>query len=467
MTVMEKKLVLIKPPTVLKAETVLISCQSEICVASSAEKSSILAIVKSGELEISCTNQVDVFRASRMSLLALSADREYTLRATGTEGFELLCLHLVGVHYRHEPEGDFPYAIVNPVIESASDEDLALRLMEAIFRELEGKRRDWRQVTDKLCEAMFLDIHRRAADEPDADTAEAIVSKICLYIEENYSGNISLNDLSAIVFVSPYHLSHIFKASRGVSPIQYLIGVRIERAKEMLKNTTLSVAEIAAAVGYPNTNYFNDIFKRSAGVTPGRFRKNASEPRPLHDGFFSAAEAEAEKDGKPATGIRVLHGKTYFFNEKGEATTGWQDTEQGRMYFLVDGAAATGLTRAGGAWYYFDENHHIVTGLTQVDGHLYFFKPTGEAKRGWHKLEDGNWMYFGSDGRAVTGWLNWRDNWYFLGDDHIMLHGLVELNGNQYYLDPGVGDGALLTGLVAIGDNEYFEKYRIRLPQES
>jgi AraC-like DNA-binding protein len=470
--------VLVKNPAVLKSEKILVSCKAAIRIAPSAGKGSILAAVKGGIVEIATGNHptgAHVFSVLPNTLLALGSDKEYTLKATEETGFELQCLHLSGIQYRRCPEGVFPYAASNPVIELGADAPPALGAFDLIFQELELQRKEWLPLSGKLCECLFLYIHRAVNDERNLDTAEAIATQICKYIDAHYNHNISLEDLSEIVYVSPYHLSHIFKMRMGISPIQYLISVRIEKAKAMLKGTNMSIAEISCAIGYPHANYFNEIFKRATGVTPGRFRKSASEPMPLSTGYFTMKDGNTGGETKPQeTGLRIIGGKTYFLDENGQMAIGWRDTKQGRMYFTMDGTAATGLTNADGAWYCFDENHCFLTGLQAIGadpqtgegGDIYFFKSDGKAKIGWWRFDDGNWMYFGNDGRAATGWVYWKNNWYYLGADHLMVRGLVEVNGNQYYLDPGVGDGAMLTGAIAVGDKEDIKRVLIRQPQE-
>jgi AraC-like DNA-binding protein len=108
------------------------------------------------------------------------------------------------------------------------------------------------------------------AVNPVSSTVPQIVKG---YIEENYVVDLSLNDLASVVYVSPYHLAHLFKMEIGMSPIQYLIKCRIDKAKKLLAGTNLSVQEISVEVGYPNANYFNLLFKKIVGESPGKFRK--------------------------------------------------------------------------------------------------------------------------------------------------------------------------------------------------
>jgi AraC-like DNA-binding protein len=94
------------------------------------------------------------------------------------------------------------------------------------------------------------------------------------YIERNFHEELSLSFLASLVFVSPYHLSHLFKDEIGMSPIQYLIHCRIEESKRLLEHSDQSIREISANVGYPNANYFNLLFKKVTGHSPGKYRKN-------------------------------------------------------------------------------------------------------------------------------------------------------------------------------------------------
>ena len=94
------------------------------------------------------------------------------------------------------------------------------------------------------------------------------------YIDENYSADISLNDVAGYVYLSVSHFSRAFKKMYKTSPIQYLLSVRIEKAKELLVETNLKINDIATAVGFGAQQRFNDIFKKHVGVSPSSFRHN-------------------------------------------------------------------------------------------------------------------------------------------------------------------------------------------------
>ena len=97
------------------------------------------------------------------------------------------------------------------------------------------------------------------------------------YIQNNYNNDISLSDIAGYVYLSTSHFARAFKKQYGKSPIQYLLGVRIEKAKELLEETNLKVGDIAAAVGFSAQQRFNDIFKKHLGVSPSEYRQNYKE----------------------------------------------------------------------------------------------------------------------------------------------------------------------------------------------
>ncbi|MDV2993808.1 MAG: HTH-type transcriptional activator RhaR [Chroococcidiopsis sp. SAG 2025] len=97
------------------------------------------------------------------------------------------------------------------------------------------------------------------------------------YIEANLDRNMSLTQLAEIVRLSPYHFAHLFKKSTNISPHQYLIRCRIERAKQLIVIGNLSLAAIAQTVGFASQGHFTYHFKRLVGVTPKVFWQQAQE----------------------------------------------------------------------------------------------------------------------------------------------------------------------------------------------
>lgn len=92
------------------------------------------------------------------------------------------------------------------------------------------------------------------------------------YIDKNYNKDITLKEIADYVALSPSYLSKLFKEQFKITVIDYLTEVRINAAIRLLDNSKLAIKQIAARVGYNDSNYFSKVFKKNTGQTPTEFR---------------------------------------------------------------------------------------------------------------------------------------------------------------------------------------------------
>ncbi len=119
---------------------------------------------------------------------------------------------------------------------------------------------------DKVIEAC-----RNITSKREEQTS-GVIARAKAFIEDNYSKDISLDDVSRIVDISPYYFSKLFKEETGENFIEYLTNIRIERAKQLLQNKEVSIKNICVETGYSDPNYFSRIFKKQVGITPTEYR---------------------------------------------------------------------------------------------------------------------------------------------------------------------------------------------------
>ena len=93
------------------------------------------------------------------------------------------------------------------------------------------------------------------------------------YIVNNYTKNISLNDISCMLHLNSSYFSKKFKTVTGTGFIEYLSNIRINHSEKLLLETDLSITDIAFKSGYDNSNYYGDAFKKKKGVSPTYFRR--------------------------------------------------------------------------------------------------------------------------------------------------------------------------------------------------
>jgi AraC family transcriptional regulator len=92
------------------------------------------------------------------------------------------------------------------------------------------------------------------------------------YIHDHLEQEIKLADLAELLGMSQFHFSHLFKQTIGIAPYQYLLQQRIERAKQLLKQTDQSVIEIALSCGFNSHSHLSKQFRQITGLTPTAYR---------------------------------------------------------------------------------------------------------------------------------------------------------------------------------------------------
>lgn len=134
---------------------------------------------------------------------------------------------------------------------------------------------------DELNEAVAEMTRRLDAMSPKEKTEEAaegseaasfVVRAALAYMQEHCAGHISLSDVADNVYVSQWHLSKLINRHTGQSFFDLLGGMRIERAKSLLRDPSMRVHEVAEAVGFSDVAHFSKSFKRIVGKTPGEYR---------------------------------------------------------------------------------------------------------------------------------------------------------------------------------------------------
>ncbi len=132
----------------------------------------------------------------------------------------------------------------------------------------------------ELLKKWFMDKMREAAAamvKSGEDHANDLIRKAQEYIDNHFQKDMSLDDISRELNISPYYFSRLFKEETGENFVEYVTGRRIERAKHLLKNPDKSIKEICAEVGYSDPNYFSRIFKKYQGVSPTEYKENVGD----------------------------------------------------------------------------------------------------------------------------------------------------------------------------------------------
>lgn len=159
------------------------------------------------------------------------------------------------------------------------DEELA-KLCRQLCREI-----SLREKADRLCvEALAIDIASlllrrysvaagRANSIPRGGLTRNNARRVIEYVEANLGRSVTLWELADVAELSTHHFVRMFKRSLGVTPYQYLLQRRVERAKELLRNRPTSLAEVGLSTGFTSQSHFTSTFHRAVGATPAEFQR--------------------------------------------------------------------------------------------------------------------------------------------------------------------------------------------------
>lgn len=103
------------------------------------------------------------------------------------------------------------------------------------------------------------------------------IRNICTYIENNLDENLDVQRLSNVLGLSAAHFSRQFKAASGRAPHQFILELRLERAKRLLRNTTNPIAQVALECGFSHQEHLTNVFRRKIGMTPAEFRRSSTQ----------------------------------------------------------------------------------------------------------------------------------------------------------------------------------------------
>ncbi len=99
------------------------------------------------------------------------------------------------------------------------------------------------------------------------------INKTIIYINENYSEDLSLEDASKMAMLSQAYFSFLFKQITGKTFVEYKNSLRVAKAIDLMRDKSMSITDICYTVGFNDTAYFSKIFKKDTGISPSRYRK--------------------------------------------------------------------------------------------------------------------------------------------------------------------------------------------------
>ncbi|NLB91504.1 MAG: AraC family transcriptional regulator [Clostridiales bacterium] len=154
-----------------------------------------------------------------------------------------------------------------------------LSYMQEILLELKNNAPYAQNIAQGLLHVLVAKIQRKkeisletSADKGEKTTFE--MAQVKRYIELHFKEDLSLDTLASIAHLNKFYLSHSFKRDFGISPINYLIYLRLRESKFLLADTDYSIAQISHFLGFSSPSYFSQRFKNQEGISPRDYRQN-------------------------------------------------------------------------------------------------------------------------------------------------------------------------------------------------
>jgi AraC family transcriptional regulator len=160
------------------------------------------------------------------------------------------------------------------------DDPAGSRILEILAREATASealpRLFIEQTLDLLCVHLIRahsSLGAFASPKPRRGLADWQVRRVSEFMNEHLDRDVSLDQLAAVVRLSRFHFCTAFRQATGQTPYQWLMALRMDRARDLLRNPKLPIVQVALAAGYATPSAFAAVFRRMEGVSPSEFRR--------------------------------------------------------------------------------------------------------------------------------------------------------------------------------------------------
>lgn len=207
---------------------------------------------------------------------------EHTELSSPDEPLEYIVLGIRGLSFSNltpVSEGGHPFSFFN----LRDEQKDILRYLNAMVQEATSQQMSYELMCHNLLEILLIKILRHQHFDLEVgkqSKATKDISFIKHYLETYYHESIQLEDLASMTHLSRFYISHSFKKEIGMSPMEYLIDIRIKESKILLRTTNYSISQVADIVGFTTPTYFSKQFRKSTGISPTDYREQFQGVKP-------------------------------------------------------------------------------------------------------------------------------------------------------------------------------------------
>ena len=199
----------------------------------------------------------------------------HTERSSSANKMHYIVLGIDNLQFHFDRKGTFlPFQI----FELPSQREIILPLLESIIKELQKKENSYEEICQHYLHILLLLIQRITGKEFILSAPSSIpyeCERAKSYMEEHFREPVTLELLAKLLHWDKFYFSHQFSNAYGISPIHFLLNLRVEHSKQLLRTTDYSITQVAESSGFSSQNYFSQIFKKNTGISPRQYRQEA------------------------------------------------------------------------------------------------------------------------------------------------------------------------------------------------
>lgn len=198
---------------------------------------------------------------------------EHTETSLAANPLEYIVMGIEGLELDMDDTTDHSFCIIN-FREESTDVHFYLRSM---LMEIEQKNTGFETICQDLLDILLIKLLRKTNFTKALSSSREDLSPDTIavrrYIEGHFREPLSLDILAENIHINKFHLAHIFSKEFGISPINYILKLRIKESRELLRTTNFSLSQIARTCGFSSPSYFSQRFRAAEGMSPAEFRK--------------------------------------------------------------------------------------------------------------------------------------------------------------------------------------------------
>lgn len=224
-----------------------------------------------------CTDETTI-PLKKDQLVIVNPKVHHTERSPSANKMHYIVLGIDNLQFHFDKKGTFlPFQI----FELPSQREMILPLLESIIKELQKKENSYEEICQHYLHILLLLIQRITGKEFILSAPSSIpyeCERAKSYMEEHFREPVTLDLLAKLLHWDKFYFSHQFSNAYGISPIHFVLNLRVEHSKQLLRTTDYSITQIAESSGFSSQNYFSQIFKKNTGISPRQYRQEKIIP---------------------------------------------------------------------------------------------------------------------------------------------------------------------------------------------